>query len=211
MISTTILISPSLMLMISISLPIPLLQVLITFSYWSLNCVCAFLGTHDIQSITIISDGSSNGTVCIQCNYINGADSTGCIVSLSNTNITVYNILYNNEYGCVEVIAGFYSMYIFEVNNDGTIVEVENIVPDTITIEFSILSTTSYITNSIIPTMPSKFNLVVYYKSYSLAVNTNGELLYIVLPIVALLGLTILVIIGGKYIYLYMYVQLIKS
>ena len=116
---------------------------------------------YDIQSVNIIS--SSNGTVCIQCNYITGADSTGCIVSLSNTNITVYNITisYNNEYGCVEVIAGFYSMYIFEVNNDGTIVEVENIVTDIIIVESSILSTTSYVTNSIIPTMPSKFMYII--------------------------------------------------
>ena len=150
MISTTILVSPSLMLMICISLPIPLLQVLITFSYWSLNCVCAFLDTHDIQSITIISNG--NGILCIQCNYINGADSTECIVSLSNSD-TVYNLTVHisDEYGCEEVIAGFYSMYIFEVNNDGTIVEVENIVPDIIIVESSILSTTS---------IPSKFNLI---------------------------------------------------
>ena len=143
--------------------------ILITFSYLSLNCVCAFLDTHDIHSITIINNGSSNGTVCIQCNYITGADSTGCIVSLSNTNnIAVYNItiiLYNNEYGCVEVIAGFYSMYIFEVNNDGTIVEVGNIVSDNIIVEFSIRSTTSYFTNSIIPTMPSKFIVYYNYKS----------------------------------------------
>ena len=110
------------------------------------------LDTHDIQSITIIiNNGSSNGTVhvCIRCNYINGADSAGCIVSLSNTNI-VHNITIHssNEYGCeeLEVIAGFYSTstyYVFEINNDGTIVEVENIVPDIIIVESSILSTTS--------------------------------------------------------------------
>ena len=119
---------------------------------------------YDIQSVNI---SSIDGTVCIQCNYITGADSTGCIVSLSNTNITVYNItiLYNNEYGCVEVVAGFYSIYIFEVNNDGTIVEVENIVPDIIIVESSILSTTSYVTNSIIPTMSSKFIVYYNYKS----------------------------------------------
>ena len=120
MISTTILVSPSLMLMISISLPIPLLQVLITFSYWSLNCVCAFLDTHDIQSITIINNGSSNGTVCIQCNYITGADSTRYIVSLFNS------IHISNEYGCEEVITGFY-VYEINVNNDGTIVIVEDL------------------------------------------------------------------------------------
>ena len=56
-------------------------------------------------------------------------------------------------------------MYIFEVNNDGTIVEVENIMPDNITVESSILSTTSYFTNSIIPTMPSKFIVYYNYKS----------------------------------------------
>ena len=115
------------------------------------------LDTHDIQSITI---SSSNGTVCIQCNYITGADSTGCIVSLSNTDtVLVHNITIHsgNEYGCGEVIAGFYSTYVFEINNDGTIVEVENIiVPDIITVESSILSTTSYFTNSMSPTMPSK-------------------------------------------------------
>ena len=75
----------------------------------------------------------------------------------------MYNItiLYNNEYGCVEVIAGLYSMYIFEVNNDGTIVDVENVVSDIIILESSssIQSTIQKTSNSIIPTavVPSKF------------------------------------------------------
>ena len=73
------------------------------------------LGYYDIQSITIINNGSSNGIVCIQCNYITGADSTGCIVSLSNSNITVYNIAINRDdvIGCIDdVIAGLYSVVV---------------------------------------------------------------------------------------------------
>ena len=81
------------------------------------------LGYYDIQSITIINNGSSNGTVCIQCNYITGADSTGCIVSLSNYN-TVYYIAINRDdvIGCIDdVIAGLYSIVVYQIQQDGAI------------------------------------------------------------------------------------------
>ena len=91
------------------------------------------LGYYDIQSITIINNGSSNGTVCIQCNYITGADSTGCIVSLSNSN-TVYNITITgkneNIIGCIDdVIAGLYSVAVYQIiQQDGAITVVTVLV-----------------------------------------------------------------------------------
>ena len=89
------------------------------------------LGYYDIQSITIINNGSSNGTVCIQCNYITGADSTGCIVSLSSSN-TVYNYIIainstsDDVIGCIDdVIAGLYSVVVYQIQQDGAITVVE--------------------------------------------------------------------------------------
>ena len=91
-----------------------------------MSCEHNILGYYDIKSITIINNGSSNGTVCIQCNYITGANSTGCIVSLSNT--TMYNITISSTSGeidCIDqVMKGLYSIVVYQVNLNEKIVKV---------------------------------------------------------------------------------------
>ena len=95
-------------------------EVMSEFYYTPMHQEHNILGYYDIKSITIINNGSSNGTVCIQCNYITGADSTGCIVSLSNT--TMYNITINSTSGdidCIDqVMKGLYSIVVYQIVNE---------------------------------------------------------------------------------------------
>ena len=114
----------------------------------------------DIQSITIINNGSDNGTVCVQCNYITGADATGCIVSLSNS------IIQYNTSGCQEVTStGFYTINIYEINSDGTIVVRESLI-GTLYIDLTVTTSITLLPSQSTTPTGTMLKLILFYYMY---------------------------------------------
>ena len=81
------------------------------------------VGTYDTQSIDITS---TSGEVCVVCRFSINTIAVGCELQLRNNTMTLsrrFNRDVNNiAEGCISnIIAGYYDLYVYDVENDNTL------------------------------------------------------------------------------------------
>ena len=86
------------------------------------------LGTYDITEATLYNSPSNIGRTCYRCHFIRGAIAKGCFISLTSstysTNISLmcFPVCSNTVIGCTyDIPTGTYNMYVYDIEEDGTL------------------------------------------------------------------------------------------
>ena len=85
----------------------------------------SIIATHGIQNVIV---NINLGSICIICNFINGATELGCQVNIIQNNS---NILYSVKFlrspitsstssGCVDIVTGLYDLYVYDIESDNS-------------------------------------------------------------------------------------------
>ena len=88
------------------------------------------LGTYDITEATLYNDLSNIGRTCYSCHFIRGAIVKGCLISLtsstysSNISLMCSPICSSTVIGCTyDLPSGIYNMYVYDIEEEGTLLD----------------------------------------------------------------------------------------
>ena len=88
------------------------------------------LGTYDITEANLYNDLSNIGRICYSCHFITGAIVKGCLISLtsstytSNISLMCSPVCTGTVIGCTyDIPTGVYNIYVYDIKEEGTILD----------------------------------------------------------------------------------------